>query len=211
MIPHPANTIIETLARTITAAGLVALLLAPAVAFCEPTDPEVAAALERHLAQSAEPAPMPGGETPAKAKAADPTASADAMVSFFTTDVPEDVTVAARRPQVDLDIKFDFDSAALSDDGIEQLETAGQALNDPRLASRRFMLGGHTDDRGEGTYNRNLSKRRAETAKKYLVDTYGISPERLETAGFGSDHPKDRATTPEARQRNRRVVLEMIE
>ena len=73
------------------------------------------------------------------------------------------------------------------------------------------MLGGHTDDRGDGAYNRELSKRRAESAKKYLVDAYGVSPDRLETAGFGSDHPKDTATTAEARQRNRRVVLEMIE
>ncbi len=191
-------------------ASLAVGLLAPSIAFSEPTDPEMAAALERHFAQSAEPAPMPGAEG-ATAKKPDPTASADAMVSFFTTDVPEDITVAARRPQVDLDIQFDFDSSVLSDDGIEQLDTAGQALNDPRLASRRFMLGGHTDDRGDGAYNRELSKRRAESAKKYLVDAYGVSPDRLETAGFGSDHPKDTAMTAEARQRNRWVVLEMIE
>jgi outer membrane protein OmpA-like peptidoglycan-associated protein len=196
----------------ISAAALaVTLALWPGIAAAEPTDPDMKAALEHHFAQSAEPAPMPGGEAPAKAKTADPTASADAMVSFFTTDVPEDITVAARRPQVDLDIKFDFDSSTLSNDGIEQLDTAGQALNDPRLASRRFMLGGHTDDRGESDYNRDLSRRRAETAKKYLIEKYGISPDRLETAGFGSTHPKDRAETPEARQRNRRVVLEMIE
>ena len=195
----------------ICTASLAAVLLMAPIASSEATDPEVAAALERHFAQSPEPAPMPGSEASAKGETPDPTASADAMVSFFTTDVPEDITVAARRPQVDLDIKFDFDSAALSSDGIEQLDTAGQALKDPRLASRRFMLGGHTDDRGEGTYNRDLSRRRADTAKEYLVDTYGISPDRLETAGFGSDHPKDPGITPEARQRNRRVVLEMIE
>ena len=66
-------------------------------------------------------------------------------------------------------------------------------------------------DRGDEKYNRNLSKRRAESARKYLIEVHGISPDRLETAGFGSDHPKDGEKTTEARKRNRRVVLEMVE
>lgn len=175
------------------------------------TDAALEAAMARHFAQSAEPAPMPGSEMPAKAKMPDPTSSADAMVSHLTKDIPADLTVAARRPHLDLDIKFDFDSAELNRDGIEQLDTAGEALNDPRLSSHRFMLGGHTDDRGGAAYNRDLSKRRAESARKYLIEKHGVSPDRLETAGFGSDHPKDDSKTPEARKRNRRVVLEMIE
>ena len=96
-------------------------------------------------------------------------------------------------------------------DGIEQLDTAGQALSDPRLSNRRFMLGGHTDDRGDEKYNRTLSKRRADSARKYLIEQHDISPDRLETAGFGSDHPKEDDKTTAARKRNRRVVLEMIE
>jgi outer membrane protein OmpA-like peptidoglycan-associated protein len=200
---------------------LAALILSPATGAAAGGDSqakgevsaEAKAAMERHFAQG-EPAAMPGSEQSMKTdekKGVDPTSSKDAMVSYFTTDVPEDVTVAARRPQVDLDIKFDFDSSELSGDGIEQLDTAGQALSDPRLSSRRFMLGGHTDDRGDEKYNRMLSKRRAESARQYLIEEHGISPDRLETAGFGSDHPKDGEKTSEARKRNRRVVLEMIE
>jgi outer membrane protein OmpA-like peptidoglycan-associated protein len=212
MTKHP--TMIQ---RALVVAALLflpaALLAAQATAGDDAgSEADVKTAMERHFAQG-EPAAMPGSEQSVKTgnKDADPTSSKDAMVSYFTTDVPEDVTVAARRPQVDLDIKFDFDSSELSQDGIEQLDTAGQALSDPRLSNRRFMLGGHTDDRGDETYNRTLSKRRADSARKYLIEQHDISPDRLETAGFGSDHPKEDDKTKEARKRNRRVVLEMIE
>jgi outer membrane protein OmpA-like peptidoglycan-associated protein len=167
-------------------------------------DPAAKAAMERHFAQSAE-----GSPSSKPATGGGP--SVEEMLEVFTTDVPEDLTVAAKRPQVDLDIKFDFDSAQLNREGIEQLDTAGRALSDPRLASRRFMLGGHTDDRGNSEYNRELSLRRAESARQYLIEEHGIAPERLETAGFGSQHPKVDAKTPEARKVNRRVVLEMVE
>jgi outer membrane protein OmpA-like peptidoglycan-associated protein len=175
-------------------------------------DAATAAAIEKHFAQKVEPAPMPGAEAAGVIeKANDPASSPEAMVSYFTQEQPEDVTVAARRRHVDLDIKFEFDSADLSEGGIEQLDTAGQALVDPQLASRRFMLGGHTDDLGDADYNRELSRRRAESAKTYLIEVHKIAPDRLETVGFGSDHPKDPSSTPEARQSNRRVVLELIE
>ena len=201
--------ILRTL-RLLAGSGLALGLAIPQLAVAE-TDKQLSDALERHFAESPEPAPMPGSEMPAKAGKPDPTASADAMVSHLTQDIPADLTVAARRPRVDLDIKFDFDSADLNTGGIEQLDTAGQALNDPRLRERRFMLGGHTDDRGDAAYNRDLSRRRAESARDYLIRKHGVSPDRLETAGFGSDHPKDHAKTTEARKHNRRVVLEMIE
>ncbi len=196
--------------RFLAISGLALGFAIPQLALAE-TDAELSDALERHFAESAAPAPMPGSEMPAKAKKPDPTASAEAMVNHLTKDIPADLTVAARRPRVDLDIKFDFDVSELSSNGIEQLDIAGQALNDPRLASRRFMLSGHTDDRGDAGYNRDLSRRRAESAREYLIEKHGVSPDRLETAGFGSDHPKDRAKTTEARKHNRRVVLEMIE
>ena len=168
-------------------------------------------AARRHFAQQNTPEAMPGSEQSIIQKGNDPASSPDAMVAYFTEETVEDTTVAARRRHVDLDIKFEFDSAELSSDGIQQLDTAGQALNDPALQSHRFMLAGHTDDIGDPSYNRALSKQRAEAAKRYLMEQYGIPAERLETAGFGSEHPKVEGKTPEARQRNRRVALEMVE
>jgi outer membrane protein OmpA-like peptidoglycan-associated protein len=191
----------------IAIATALALTL-PLIAFADPADE---AARKHFTQQNVGPAAMPGAGPADGAKLPDPTVSADAMVAFFTQDMPEDVTVAARRRHVDLDIKFDFDSAELSSHGIQQLDTAGQALSDPALESHRFMLAGHTDDVGNPSYNRELSRRRAESARKYLIDEHGISPERLETAGFGSDNPKDSGGTREARKRNRRVALELLD
>ncbi len=132
------------------------------------------------------------------------------MVSYFTTAVPADTPVASRR-RLDLDIKFAFDSAELSTDGVEQLDVAGEALNDPRLAQHVFMLAGHTDDRGDETYNRALSLRRAQSTRRYLIEKHGVDADRLQTAGFGSEHPRLGGATNDARKMNRRVVLEMIQ
>lgn len=197
--------------RTLSIAILsLAVALLSGVAFAD-EDADAQAALEEHFAQSAkEPAAAPAS-TNVKNEAKGDGPSVEEMLEVFTTGVPDDLSVAARRPQVDLDIKFDFDSADLNRAGIEQLDAAGRALSDPRLSSRRFMLGGHTDDRGDPTYNRTLSLRRAQSAREYLIENYDISPERLETAGFGSEHPKMKDKTDQARKVNRRVVLEMIE
>jgi outer membrane protein OmpA-like peptidoglycan-associated protein len=183
-------------------AGAIALALAglPAVVGAGDMDAATASAIGKHFGDTKSP----------EARAADPTTSADAMVAYFTSDAPADVTVASRR-RVDLDIKFEFDSSELDENGIEQLNVAGTALSNPQLSRHRFMLAGHTDDLGDPDYNRDLSLRRAQSARQYLIDEHAIDPERLETAGFGSEQPKLSERTPEARKMNRRVGLEMIE
>ena len=200
------------LTRSLLFAALLAAtsFASGALADAAAADPAEEAARRHFAQQGAAPAQMPGAEESIRSKGNDPASSPDAMVAYFTEEI-EDTTVAARRRHVDLDIKFEFDSADLSGDGIQQLDTAGQALNDPALQSHRFMLAGHTDDVGDPTYNRTLSQKRAESAKRYLIEKHGISAERLETAGFGSEHPKETGSSPEARKRNRRVALEMVE
>ena len=183
-----------------TSAVALALAGLPAVVAAGEMDAATAAAIERHF----------GGESSPEGQSADPTASADAMVAYFTSDAPADVTVASRR-RVDLDIQFEFDSSDLEANGIEQLNVAGDALGNPQLESHRFMLAGHTDDQGDPDYNRDLSLRRAQSARQYLIDEHGIEPARLETKGFGAEQPKVSEKTPDARKMNRRVVLEMIE
>ena len=183
-----------------TSAIALALAGLPALVGAGDMDSATAAAIGKHF----------GGTKSPEGQAADPTASADAMVAYFTSDAPADVTVASRR-RVDLDIKFEFDSSELDENGIEQLHVAGTALSDPQLSRHRFMLAGHTDDLGDPDYNQDLSLRRAQSARQYLIDEHAIDPERLETAGFGSEQPKLSETTPEARKLNRRVGLEMIE
>ena len=63
---------------------------------------------------------------------------------------------------------------------------------------------GHTDDTGPRDVNMRLSKARAESVRRYLVNK-GVSPARLRAQGYGPDKPLIEKTTDEARAKNRRV------
>ena len=62
---------------------------------------------------------------------------------------------------------------------------------------------------GEEGYNLDLSQRRAEQVREYLVETHGISSERLLVRAYGESDPLERDTTPEARTLNRRVEFSL--
>lgn len=71
----------------------------------------------------------------------------------------------------------------------------------------RLGIEGHTDNIGAAPANLDLSKRRAEAVKAYLVGTLHVDAARLQAAGFGSSKPAQPNTTAEGRQTNRRVEL----
>ncbi len=71
----------------------------------------------------------------------------------------------------------------------------------------RLGIEGHTDNVGAAAANLDLSKRRAEAVKAYLVGTLKVDATRLEASGLGSTKPAQPNTTPEGRQTNRRVEL----
>lgn len=55
----------------------------------------------------------------------------------------------------------------------------------------RFRIAGHTDASGPAAYNRNLSRRRAQAVRDYLVGRHGIDPARLDPVGYGEERLKD--------------------
>lgn len=69
-----------------------------------------------------------------------------------------------------------------------------------------FEIQGHTDSQGKASFNKFLSKKRAEAVKAYLVKK-GIPLYRLRTRGYGSSHPIATNFTLEGRAENRRVEL----
>jgi chemotaxis protein MotB len=74
------------------------------------------------------------------------------------------------------------------------------------------QVNGHTDRRPINTpdfaSNRELSVARAISVVNLLVN-YGISPQRLVTAGFGEFQPLDTEESEEAYRRNRRIELQL--
>jgi outer membrane protein OmpA-like peptidoglycan-associated protein len=102
-------------------------------------------------------------------------------------------------------ITFEFGSAQLKPEAIEQLRNLGIALNRELKDETKLLIEGHTDRKGTRDYNDELSKRRADAVKDYLVKEMGVSPDRLETVGRGFSNPTN-TRNPYAAE-NRRVVI----
>jgi outer membrane protein OmpA-like peptidoglycan-associated protein len=100
--------------------------------------------------------------------------------------------------------RFDFDRANLSQANRELLSRIAGIL----LASKGYGLSifGYTDDIGTPEYNEQLSLKRAESVKDYLVQT-GIDPGIVNVKGYGKTSPLVEGNRGDARAKNRRVEI----
>jgi outer membrane protein OmpA-like peptidoglycan-associated protein len=79
---------------------------------------------------------------------------------------------------------FEYDSATLQSSAINQLQKLGTLIRrNPRAT---FTVEGYTDSFGTPEYNLDLSQRRADSVKQYLVQAMGINPAQIETRGYGA-------------------------
>jgi outer membrane protein OmpA-like peptidoglycan-associated protein len=99
--------------------------------------------------------------------------------------------IASTKPKIDLDIQFDYNSAEISRASMPSAQELGKALSNASLKGSTFVVAGHTDAIGSEAYNQDLSERRADTIKRFLIDKYGINGTDLVTVGYGKDKPKD--------------------
>jgi outer membrane protein OmpA-like peptidoglycan-associated protein len=99
--------------------------------------------------------------------------------------------IASTKPKIDLDIQFDYNSAAISATSVSAVQELGKALSNASLRGSTIVVEGHTDAIGGEAFNQDLSERRADTIKRYLVDKYGINGTDLVTVGYGKTKPKD--------------------
>jgi outer membrane protein OmpA-like peptidoglycan-associated protein len=74
----------------------------------------------------------------------------------------------------------------------------------------KLRISGHTDNVGSYDSNMNLSKRRSESVRKYLVSK-GLAMDRFEVFYFGPDKPIAPNDTEEGKARNRRVEMLLVE
>jgi outer membrane protein OmpA-like peptidoglycan-associated protein len=73
--------------------------------------------------------------------------------------------------------------------------------------NRQVLIVGHSDALGDAAHNRQLSERRAEVVKQFLVENFGFAADRLSTEGLGEAHPIASNETPDGRRANRRVEV----
>lgn len=99
---------------------------------------------------------------------------------------------------------FALDSARLTASAKTTLNRVVATLKDnPEI---ELEIGGHADDTGAKQYNLELSRKRAESVRDYMVSK-GISKSRLSTRSYGETRPVADNTTAAGRMRNRRVEL----
>ncbi len=102
------------------------------------------------------------------------------------------------------DVEFEFDRDRLTPESEQILGRAASRLAECEMMP--IQVDGYTDSVGAPEYNLGLSERRAESARRFLIQQ-GIEPDRLTTRGFGSNDPLAPNDTPEGRAANRRVEL----
>jgi len=146
---------------------------------------------------------------------ADPAAAAEGRLlqnirgratrSLSASEREEISAIAKDKPNIDLEITFDYNSADISTKSLPSVQALGKALTNPDLKGSTFVVAGHTDAAGGEAYNQDLSERRADSIKRYLTGKYSIAAADLVTVGYGKSKLKDPAN-PLA-EVNRRVQV----
>ncbi|MDH5528878.1 MAG: OmpA family protein [Paracoccaceae bacterium] len=108
--------------------------------------------------------------------------------------------------QINVHIKFDFDSAALTDAQKPLLNQLCTVMRSSDISL--FRIVGHTDASGSDEYNEKLSQLRAGEVRRYLINDCGIAADRLEAVGLGERFLADKAD-PNASE-NRRVEFQAL-
>ncbi|MGO1070194.1 OmpA family protein [Lysobacter sp. CA199] len=105
------------------------------------------------------------------------------------------------------DTLFEFDKADLLPTAQGNLRTLAELIGKTHGA---VALKGYTDAKGDDAYNLDLSKRRADAVKVWMIAA-GVPAERLHAVGYGEADPvapnqrPDGSDDPQGRARNRRV------
>ncbi|HEX9303370.1 MAG TPA: OmpA family protein [Thermoanaerobaculia bacterium] len=103
------------------------------------------------------------------------------------------------------EILFDAGSARLTN--IAKAILDGVALRMKNDLNSTAVITGYSDNLGSPESNLEISRRRADAAKEYLVTRHGIDPGRISTQGKGSLEPAYDNSTAEGRAKNRRALI----
>jgi len=149
----------------------------------------------RRLAKEAEACEPPPVAAPAPAVIAPPPAPAPKPAP-----VPERICIT-------LKIEFDVNKADIKPKYHNVIGKVADFMK--KYPETTAVIEGHTDNRGSYEYNIKLSERRADAVRNYLIEKFGIAPERLSSKGYGYTKPIDTNKTAAGRQKNRRIEAQM--
>ncbi len=104
-------------------------------------------------------------------------------------------------------LEFESGKSIIKKTSLESLDGLADVMK--KRSEFKLSLSGHTDNVGKPASNLTLSKNRTMAVRDYLVKK-GIEPERIKTEWFGQTQPVAENTTPEGRQKNRRVEMKIV-
>lgn len=113
------------------------------------------------------------------------------------------MAMPSTRKSLDMRLTFELGSAELTPEARTQADIFARQLKDAS-GTRQFVIEGHTDNVGSPAYNLQLSRQRAQSVVKYLVDK-GVPQDKLRAVGYGFQHPRD--GTAASDPGNRRVEI----
>ena len=102
---------------------------------------------------------------------------------------------------------FEFDQAQLTGESRQKLQTLATAMKAHPAA--RIRIAGNCDELGTTEYNLALGQRRAEVARRYLVEL-GVTDARVDTISYGEERPLSPGHDAESHAQNRRDDVELL-
>ena len=104
---------------------------------------------------------------------------------------------------------FNYDSADLTEDAKLILDENSRWLNSRGYVDVRFLIEGHSDERGTEEYNLALGDRRAQSVLVYLTKQ-SIAPFRMKTVSYGEERPFNSGQSKDAWALNRRADFVLL-
>lgn len=105
--------------------------------------------------------------------------------------------------RITIGVLFATNKAEIKDDSTEDIKKLGVFMQ--TYPNTTTVVEGHTDNVGSATLNKDLSLRRAEAVRDYLIKNYNIDPNRIKAVGYGSERPVADNATAAGRKMNRRT------
>ncbi|MBE0599566.1 MAG: OmpA family protein [Desulfuromonadales bacterium] len=119
------------------------------------------------------------------------------------------VAEAVAPPSLALQLEFRSNQSDLRPEFEDKLRLAVDFLR--ANPGKKILVEGHTDAVGPAEANQALSQARANTIRRYLIETTGVDPQRIEARGYGESRPIADNATQAGRAQNRRVVVRVAE
>ncbi len=145
-------------------------------------------------------------QTPGKIQNAGNINAPQGLKAIKTTSAP-----CSQRFLIGADTLFEFDQATLTARAEETLSVLGPMIQN--AGAHPVLIEGHTDSKGTDDYNQQLSERRAERVRNWLLEHRSVEKRAVSTVGYGEKKPvapnekPDGKDNPPGRALNRRVEI----